>query len=299
MMGNIFDKYRSGLKKTQTGLVSRLLHAINAKSDDGLLDEIEEIMLSADMGYPTVSRVMSDVRGSSARGASLEVLFKDSLYNMLKDRDRGIKLQDGLNIILFVGVNGVGKTTTIAKVAAEFDGGGKKVLIAAGDTYRAAGGDQMKIWGDRLGIRVIGAERGSDPSSVVYDSIDAALSGSYDVLLVDTAGRLHNNRGLMTELDKIVRTIIKKTGSSPRETLLVVDANTGQNALRQTEMFNQTVTLTGIVVTKMDGSAKGGVIFPMELESGLPVKYIGLGEASDDLQPFDPVLFIQALFEVS
>ncbi len=173
------------------------------------------------------------------------------------------------------------------------------MLIAAGDTYRAAGGDQMKIWGDRLGIRVIGAERGSDPSSVVYDSIDAALSGSYDVLLVDTAGRLHNNRGLMTELDKIVRTIIKKTGSSPRETLLVVDANTGQNALRQTEMFNQTVTLTGIVVTKMDGSAKGGVIFPMELESGLPVKYIGLGEASDDLQPFDPVLFIQALFEVS
>ncbi len=300
-MADIFDLYRNGLKKTRKSFVERLVKVVRGGKDNwdqDLLEDIEEIMLSADIGYDIVSRIMDRLQQCKANGEDMEVVLKDSLYKILQGKERGLNIGDNLSVVLFVGVNGVGKTTTIAKVASQLSAEGKKVIVAAGDTYRAAGGDQMQIWGRRLGIRVITAPRGSDASSLVYDSLDAAEAENADVILVDTAGRLHNNRKLMDELQKIRRIIQKKTGDQPQETLLVVDAATGQNALRQAEVFNEEMSLTGLVITKLDGSAKGGMVFPIEEKTGLAVKYIGMGEKKDDLSPFDPEAFVQAMFEV-
>ena len=298
-----FDKIFSGLTKTRVKMEDlEQIFRDYRPDDDDFFDELEELLIMADMGVDTVDRVVTSMhylcfdknirRGDKAR----EVLI-DELKKELDAGNSALKLATKPSVILMVGVNGVGKTTTIGKLAALLKSQGKKVLLCAGDTFRAAAADQLEIWADRAGVDIVRHEEGSDPAAVVYDGICAGKARDTDVIIIDTAGRLHNKANLMNELSKMRRIIDRELPDADVETLMVLDATTGQNGLIQAEQFLETAGLTGIVLTKLDGTAKGGVVFAIANRLKLPVKFVGVGEGIDDLIPFDPKDYIEALFK--
>lgn len=298
-----FDKMFSGLSKSRKNLedLEEIFQDFNAESDD-FYDELEELLVMSDMGAENVAQLLFDYkrmiyrnRISKARPA------RDALVGMLTDvlagNDPTMKLDTKPSVILMVGVNGVGKTTTIGKLSARFKAEGKKVLLCAGDTFRAAAAEQLGVWAERSGADIVRHEEGSDPASVVYDGICAAKARGADVIIIDTAGRLHNKANLMNELAKISRVVRRELPDADLETRMVLDATTGQNGLIQAKQFSETAGITGIVLTKLDGTAKGGIVFAIANELKLPVKYVGVGEGVDDLIPFDSKDFVEALFK--
>ena len=299
----IFDKIFGGLSKTRKNMVEleELFQGYQPDSED-FYEELEELLVLADVGAATAERVdylMCKAtwekrfrKGDEAREGLIEVLSK-----LLNAGDTSLKLNTRPSVILMVGVNGVGKTTTIGKLAHQLREQGKKVLLVAGDTFRAAAAEQLAIWADRSGADLVRHEEGSDPAAVVYDGICAAKARGTDVIIIDTAGRLHNKQNLMNELNKIRRIIDRELPDADVETLMVLDATTGQNGLIQAKQFLETAGLTGIVLTKLDGTAKGGIVFAIANECQLPVKFVGVGEKIDDLIPFDGKSFVEALFK--
>ena len=297
-----FDKITAGLKKTRDSLMGRLedIAAGFTRVDEDFFDELEETLILADVGVPVTERVMEEPRnrvkhaGATEPSAVLEIL-KEILTGLLGEEST-LDLSTRPSLVLVIGVNGVGKTTTIGKMAHYLTGEGKTVLLAAADTFRAAAADQLAIWADRAGVGMIRHEEGSDPASVVYDAIAAGRSRGVDVIICDTAGRLHNKKNLMDELSKITRVIARELPEAAVEVLLVLDATTGQNAISQAKSFQQAAGITGIVLTKLDGTAKGGAVLAIREELGVPIKFIGVGEGIDDLRPFVPQEFAAALF---
>ncbi len=298
-----FDKIFAGLTKTRVNMEDLEEIFRNYKpDDDDFFDELEEMLIMADMGADLVDRVVTSMhylcfdknikRGDKAR----EVLIGE-LKKELDAGDTALKLNTKPSVILMVGVNGVGKTTTIGKLAAMLKSQGKKVLLCAGDTFRAAAAEQLGIWAERAGVDFVRHEEGSDPAAVVFDGINAGKARDMDVIIIDTAGRLHNKANLMNELSKMRRIIDRELPGADVETLMVLDATTGQNGLIQAEQFLETAGITGIVLTKLDGTAKGGVVFAIANRLKLPVKFVGVGEGMDDLIPFNPQDYIEALFK--
>ena len=289
----LFDKLFTGLSKTRNNLdeLEELFHGYAPDSED-FYDELEELLVLSDVGLPTAEAVVKGERrfrkGHEAREGLIELLSK-----MLQTGESSLKLDTKPSVILMVGVNGVGKTTTIGKLASQLKAEGKKVLLCAGDTFRAAAAEQLEIWAQRAGTEIVRHEEGSDPGAVVYDAICAAKARGSDVIIIDTAGRLHNKQNLMNELGKIRRIIARELPESDVETLMVLDATTGQNGLIQAKQFLETASLTGIVLTKLDGTAKGGIVFAIANELKLPVKYVGVGEGIDDLIPFEAKSFVE------
>lgn len=303
----VTQKFTEGLTKTRDLLVGKVEDLIRRykKIDDDFFEELEEILIGADVGVTTVMELIDELRSEVRKqkienAMDLQPILSEKLVNLLKNdgsHQTGLRIQEGqLTVILFVGVNGVGKTTTIGKMAHMFKSQGKKVLLAAGDTFRAAAIEQLEVWGERAGVDVIKHQPGADPAAVIYDALQAAKARGVDILLCDTAGRLQNKVNLMDELNKIYRVVQREVPGAPHEVLLVLDATTGQNALQQAKTFGQSAGVTGIVLTKLDGTAKGGIVIAIRNELNLPVKYVGLGEKLDDLQPFDPEQFVHALF---
>ncbi len=299
-----FDKLKQGLTKTKNAIFSQMdsLFKSFVAIDEDMLEELEEILIAADLGAATASEIIEKLRDVIAtEGLSDASDAKKALINILEEtigEGEPLKLDSKPSVILVIGVNGVGKTTTIAKIANNLiTEKKKKVMLAAADTFRAGAIDQLQIWADRVGADIIKHTEGSDPAAVVYDAISAAKSRNSEVLIVDTAGRLHNKKNLMDELAKINRVISRELPDASRETLLVLDATTGQNAVIQAKEFKNAADITGIVLTKLDGSAKGGIVFSIRRELGLPIKYIGVGEKADDMQPFNASDFVKALFE--
>ena len=294
---------KSGLEKTKKGgFMSRLIGLFkNSVVDDDLIDELEEILYTADMGVTTVSWLMDLVnknRSKFTSGDDVKQFLKEQIREVLVANHKPFpEITEKPTIFLMVGVNGAGKTTTIGKLAHKFIAQGKVPMLAAGDTFRAAAVEQLKVWGERNNCTVISDKDGADPASVAFNAVNSALSKDVDVLLVDTAGRLQNRVNLMEELVKINRVIGKAKPGAPHETIIVIDANNGQNALTQAKQFSEAVKVTGIIVTKLDGSAKGGVIIGISKELSLPVYLVGVGEKIEDLKPFDPNEFVEALFE--
>lgn len=271
--------------------------------DQESLEDLEERLLAADFGVPATLRIMERVEDLARKGRGrgsdgLRSVLEDEIQEILAPaQDAYLHAADqGPTVYLFVGVNGTGKTTTIAKLAKRLTDEGRQVLVAAADTYRAGAVEQLRLWADRIGCDFVGGQKGGDPAAVAFDAIDAAEARDLDVVLVDTAGRLHTQRNLMEELQKVDRVIRRRVEGAPQETLLVLDATVGQNALRQVDAFGKAVSLTGIVLAKMDSTARGGVIVALQEEYGLPVKLVGTGEGADDLEPFDPVEFWEGLF---
>ncbi len=298
-----FEKLKNGLKKTKDALFGKVhdLFVSMRKVDEDLLEELEEILITSDVGVETTEKIIAKLR---RRIQEDRITESEDAYNALKevigemiDDGEPLDLSTKPAVVLVIGVNGVGKTTSIAKIAHYLKGQGKKVMLAAADTFRAAAIDQLGIWADRIGVDMIKHEEGSDPASVVYDAAAAAKARGADVLIIDTAGRLHNKKNLMDELAKINRVVGKELPDSARETLLVLDATTGQNAVIQAKEFSNTADITGLVLTKLDGTAKGGIVISVKDELGIPVKFIGVGEKADDMQPFIAADFINALFE--
>ena len=298
-----FDKIFSGLTKTRKNLEElEEIFQDYAPDNEDFYEELEELLVMSDVGASTAENVVKGLRkmtwerrfrrGDEARAGLVELLTK-----LLNVGDTGLKLETKPSVILMVGVNGVGKTTTIGKLANQLKGEGKKVLLCAGDTFRAAAAEQLGIWAERSGADIVRHEEGSDPAAVVYDSICAAKARGADVVIIDTAGRLHNKQNLMNELNKIRRIVDRELPEADVETLMVLDATTGQNGLIQAKQFLETSGLTGIVLTKLDGTAKGGIVFAIANELKLPVKYVGVGEGMDDLIPFDATNFVEALFK--
>ncbi|CAI8789240.1 MULTISPECIES: signal recognition particle-docking protein FtsY [Bacillales] len=303
----VTQKFTDGLAKTRDLLVEKVEDLVRRykKIDDDFFDELEEILITSDVGVNTVMELIDDLRTEVRKqkienAIDLQPILSEKLVALLKNDDAAdttLNVEDGrLNVILFVGVNGVGKTTTIGKMAHMFKQQNKKVLLAAGDTFRAAAIEQLEVWGERVGVDVIKQQQGSDPAAVIYDAIQAAKSRQVDVLLCDTAGRLQNKVNLMEELAKVHRVLQRELPGAPHEVLLVLDATTGQNALSQAKTFGQSAGVTGLVLTKLDGTAKGGIVIAIRNELNIPVKYVGLGERMDDLQQFDPEQFVHALF---
>ncbi len=300
-----FEKLKQGLTKTKNSVFGQVhsLFKNMRKVDEDLLEELEELLIMADCGYTSteiiIERLRDTLKERKVQGGeeALEIL-KEILRDMIGE-DTPLKLESTPSVILVIGVNGVGKTTSIAKIAAQLKSEGKKVVLAAADTFRAGAIDQLKVWADRVGVDIIAQQEGSDPAAVVYDASGAAKKRGADVLIVDTAGRLHNKKNLMDELAKINRVIDKELPGVCRENLLVVDATTGQNAVIQAKEFKNTADITGLVMTKLDGTAKGGILFSIKEELNIPVKFIGVGEKVDDLQPFSAKDFVDALFEKS
>ncbi len=297
-----FEKLKQGLKKTRDSFAGAIsgIAASFTKIDEELFEEIEETLIMADVGVDTALKVVENLRAAIKRDrvtdpAQVKSYLKDALYEILAG-DTALQLPTKPTILLVIGVNGVGKTTTIGKIAADLRGKGNKVLLAAADTFRAAAIDQLQVWGQRAGCDVIAHQEGSDPAAVVFDAVQAAKARNADVLICDTAGRLHNKKNLMAELEKIGRVIDREAAGCKKETFLVLDATTGQNGVNQAKQFMEVTDLTGIVLTKLDGTAKGGVVVAIKDQLGLPVRYIGVGEQVDDLQPFDAREFIEALF---
>lgn len=294
-----FARLRRGLGKTRDALAS--VFSLGRKLDDDLLEEVETILIQADFGPTLALDLCDDLRESySDREFSPEEaipFLKGKLREKL-GKGHGIDwAEEGTTVIVVTGVNGVGKTTSIAKLAHQWSSEGRSVVLAAGDTFRAAAVEQLGIWSERLGVEMVRGKAGGDPASVVFEALETAQERQADVLLIDTAGRLHTEKPLMDQLGKIGRVIGKKLAGAPHEVLQVLDATTGQNAIGQARAFHAVMPVTGLVLTKLDGTAKGGVVFPILQEVGLPVKYIGVGEAIEDLQPFDPESFIEALFD--
>ena len=268
--------------------------------DEDFFDELEENLILADMGMDTTLEAVEELRGRVKEKKikdpeEVKACLREILVEMLNVGDPGLDLEGKPAVLLMIGVNGVGKTTTIGKLAHLLKGEGNRVLLAAGDTFRAAAADQLSIWADRAQVEIVRHEEGSDPAAVVFDAMNAARARKADVVLVDTAGRLHNKQNLMNELNKMSRVIDRESPDSSKEVLLVLDATTGQNGLIQAKQFGESAGITGIVLTKLDGTAKGGIVLAIAKELGVPVKFVGLGEGIDDLQPFDPAEFAQAL----
>ena len=294
-----FDKIKKGLEKTRRQMGG--LFAEFTGENEEFYDELEESLILADAGAATaakaVERLREKVRDESLRGQDeVRAALVEILADALKVGSFELKLDTRPSVILMVGVNGVGKTTTIGKLAGKLRAQNKRVILAAADTFRAAAGEQLKEWANRAGVDMIGGQEGADPASVVFDAVAAAKARKADVLLCDTAGRLHNKKNLMEELKKINRVIEREYPEAFRETLVVLDATTGQNALAQAREFNEVADITGVILTKMDGTAKGGIAVAIQAELGIPVKYIGVGETIDDLQKFDSEEFVNALF---
>ncbi|ABG42444.1 signal recognition particle-docking protein FtsY [Paraglaciecola sp. T6c] len=300
----LFAKLRQSLSRTKENLGSGFISLFRGKAiDDDLFEELETQLLVADVGIDTTSKIISRLTDSAKRnqlkdGEALYQLLKQQMSNILQEVSQPLepKSEDGPFVILMVGVNGVGKTTTIGKMAKQFQSQGKKVMLAAGDTFRAAAVEQLQVWGERNNIPVIAQKTGSDSASVIYDALESAKARNVDVLIADTAGRLQNKDHLMEELKKVVRVMRKINPNAPHEVMLTLDAATGQNAVSQTKLFNQAVGLTGITLTKLDGTAKGGVIFALADQFKIPIRYIGVGEGIDDLRPFASDEFVEALF---
>ena len=299
------NKLKEGLTKTRDKIVNSISETITGKAviDDLTIDKIEEILLSSDIGFDTTEKIIESVKKNlksekDRSGDKIISIVKDELTKVLNDSNSNGKSRNDIKpfVILIVGVNGVGKTTTIGKLANNYKKIGKKVIVGAADTFRAAANEQLEIWAKRADVDIIQSTKGADPSSVVYETICKSLNDNYDVVLIDTAGRLHNKTNLMGELDKIRRVIKKLIPDAPHESLLILDGNTGQNALIQSDEFSKVTDITGLVITKLDGTAKGGVIFQIVAKQKIPVKFIGVGEGIDDLQEFDPYAFVQAIF---
>ncbi|HEY2987213.1 MAG TPA: signal recognition particle-docking protein FtsY [Candidatus Binatia bacterium] len=300
---SFFQRLKTGLTKTHEGWVQKLEGLLQDKTwNEESLANLEEILLSADVGVKATQR-LSDAANLYVRGKTVQELFaflQREIVHILKElqqKPATPPLSQSPWVIVLLGVNGVGKTTTIGKMAARYRQQGKKVLLVAADTFRAAAVEQLEIWGQRTGADVIKQQAGSDPSAVVFDGIHAAKKRGADVILIDTAGRLHTKVHLVEELKKIRRVIAREQPGAPHETLLVLDATTGQNGLQQARVFKESTDVTGIVLTKLDGTAKGGVVVAIQEELRIPVQYIGVGEDVDDLQPFDADVFVRALFE--
>jgi len=299
----LITKLRSRLSKSRKSFIRQVDDLLfgGKNIDDDLLDELEELLVTGDVSVSTVQEIFSKIRQEVSRrelkdGQALKERLKSIILSMLKVSERPIPWEPTPYVCLMVGVNGVGKTTTIAKLGHLLKTQGKKVLFVASDTFRAAAIDQLEMWGQRLEIPVIRHSPGADPSAVAFDGVQAAIKRAVDVVLVDTAGRLHTKANLMEELKKIRRVIGKRLEGAPHEILLVLDATTGQNALNQARQFNEVTPLTGIILTKLDGTARGGIVISIVNELKLPIRYIGIGEKMEDLEPFDPESFVEALF---
>lgn len=299
---NLFSQLKTGLKRTQEVLGGRMQGLFSGKAiSEASLEELEEILLAADIGVPTTQTLLVSLRERIRRSAikdaqDLKSFLKCQLLSILNKATNEVKMENP-HLVLVLGVNGTGKTTTIAKLAYRYKGQGKEVLLAAADTFRAAAIDQLKIWAERIGVEMIHHQPGGDPSAVAFDAVASARARKKDVLIFDTAGRLHTNRGLMEELRKMKRTINRQMEGGPHEVLLVLDATTGNNGLRQAKEFHAAVGVTGLVIAKLDGTAKGGIVVAVADALKIPVRYVGLGEGLEDLQEFNPRAFVDALFQ--
>ncbi len=300
-------KFKEGLTKTRDSFTSKVndLVARFREIDEEFFEELEEVLLQADVGYETVMELIDLLKVEVQRKnikdtAGIQTVISEKLveiYNSQGEIDNSLNIQeDGITVLLMVGVNGVGKTTTIGKLASRLKAEGKTVMLAAGDTFRAGAIDQLVVWGERAGVEVIRQSEGSDPAAVMFDAVSAAKKRNVDVLICDTAGRLQNKVNLMNELKKVHRVIDREIPGAPHEVLLALDATTGQNALIQAETFKEATDVTGIVLTKLDGTAKGGIVLAIRNKLNIPVKFVGLGEGIDDLQPFDPEKYVYGLF---
>ena len=294
-----FDKIKAGLTRTKENIGHSFDQLFAGELDDDFYDELEETLILSDMGVETAMKAVEELRRAVKAGRIRDTegareCLRNILVEFLNVGDQTLKLDTRPSVALFIGVNGVGKTTTIGKLSAQLKGEGKRVLMAAADTFRAAAADQLEIWSERCGVDIVRQHEGADPAAVVFDAASAAKARRADVVLIDTAGRLHNKQNLMNELSKISRVIDRELPGASRETLLVLDATTGQNGLIQAKQFKETAGITGIVLTKLDGSAKGGIVVAIAQELGVPVKFIGVGEGIDDLMPFDAGSFVRA-----
>lgn len=300
-----FGKLKEGLSKTRDNIVSGIDSVFGGFSsiDDEFYEELEEILIMGDIGVNATEEILDRLRRQVKENHIKEPvqcreLLIESIKEQMKVEDTAYTFEDEKSVVLVIGVNGAGKTTSVGKLAGQLKQQGKKVLIAAADTYRAAACEQLSEWANRAGVDIILGTQGADPSSVIYDAVNAAKARNVDVLICDTAGRLHNKKNLMEELKKMNRIIDRECPQAHRENLIVLDGTTGQNALNQAREFGETAALTGIILTKMDGTSKGGIAVAIQSELGIPVKYIGVGEKLDDLQKFDPDQFVTALFDV-
>ena len=296
-----FDKLKKGMSKTRDNLSGKIggVFSVFSKVDEDLMEELEETLILCDVGAPTTIEIMDRLREIIKEEKITDtVLVQEKLREILTEQLTWELPEETFpKVILVVGVNGVGKTTSIGKIANYYKQNGKEVLLAAADTFRAAAAEQLTIWSERAGVPIVKYSEGSDPAAVVYDALDSAKHRGSDVIIVDTAGRLHNKKNLMNELAKISRVVDKEYPEAARETLIVLDATTGQNAITQAKEFSGAAKLDGIILTKLDGTAKGGVVLAIRKELGLPVRFIGVGEGMDDLQPFEAEEFAAALFE--
>ncbi len=301
-----FEKLKSGLAKTRNKIINSITETISGKAvlDEKTIEEIEEILISSDIGFETSERIIEKSRellknDKNRTSQNIVDIIKKELTTILYKENSNQNNFDKYKpyVILIVGINGVGKTTTVGKLAYNFKKSGLKVIVGAADTFRAAANEQLDIWANRAEVQIVQNKKSSDPSSVVFETINVAIKENYDIVLIDTAGRLHNKAHLMEELNKIKRVIKKLISYAPNDTLLVIDGNTGQNAIMQADEFSKVTDLTGLIITKLDGTAKGGIVFQIYDKLKIPVKYIGVGEGIDDLQSFEPNLFVNAIFE--
>lgn len=302
----IFSKLKSGLSKTRDSFVSGIDSIFSGFSeiDDDFFEELEEQLIMADIGMDTSMKIIEElqekVKEEKIKEASAcRTLLMDTIKEQMKVHEDAYEFEEKKSVVLFIGVNGVGKTTSVGKLAGQMKKDGKKVLLAAADTFRAGAIDQLKEWSGRAGVDIIAGQEGADPAAIVYDAVAAAKARNTDVLLCDTAGRLHNKKNLMAELHKIYKIIENEYSDAHLETFIVVDGTTGQNALVQAKQFSEVADITGVVLTKLDGTAKGGIAIAIQSELNIPVKYIGIGEKIDDLQRFDADAFVDALFDVA
>ncbi len=305
-MWNFFEKLKTGLSKTHQGFVEKMDRLFLGKKtiDQELLDELEGLLFEADLGVKTSAQLIEGVRQGLKRGEleepeKVKEYIKQEILRILKSGEKPLSIDFSRTkpfVMMVVGVNGGGKTTTIGKIAHQYSSQGKKVLVGAADTFRAAASEQLEVWANRVGADLIKQSKGSDPSAVAFDSIHAAMARGIDLVFIDTAGRLHTKVNLMEELKKLKRIVGRECAGAPHEVLLVLDATTGQNAISQAKLFNEAIGVTGIALTKLDGTAKGGIIVGITEEMKIPIRYIGLGEGIDDLKEFDATEFVQALF---
>lgn len=299
----LFERLKSGLTKTRDNIVSGLDGIFNgfSKIDDDFYEELEEILVMADLGINTTEAIIEDLKkkvkeNNIKEPAECKKFLMDSIKTQMSLSTDAYEFENRKSVVMLIGVNGVGKTTSVGKLASQLKNSGKRVMVAAADTFRAGAIDQLAEWTHRAGVELIAQQEGSDPAAVVYDAVMAAKSRATDVLICDTAGRLHNKKNLMEELRKINRIVEREYPDAYRETLVVLDGTTGQNAMAQAKQFNEVAEITGIILTKLDGTAKGGIAIAIQSELGIPVKYIGIGEGIEDLQKFDANQFVDALF---
>ncbi len=301
---SFFDKIKSGLEKTRkavTGQIEQIFTNFR-KADESFFEELEEMLILGDIGVETSMRAVDELRERTKAeklqsAEEIREALEEILCKILNSHENSMNLNTKPSVVLVIGVNGVGKTTTIGKLAAKYASEGKRVLLCAADTFRAAAADQLEIWAGRAGVDIVRQSEGSDPAAVVFDACTAAKARNTDIVICDTAGRLHNKQNLMNELSKIERVIARELPDADRETLLVIDGTTGQNGLIQAKQFKEAASVSGIVLTKLDGTAKGGIVIAIAAELGIPVKFIGVGEQVDDLMPFEAEGFVKALFD--